>query len=96
MKREYLWVPEGEVLKGTNRKLCAPIPFKRDNKPIRVWSLPHYLDKGKVPPPLLPLVHRESAILETISHDWAIRLDHLYYRGQYSEGGVWLAIEFEE
>ncbi|ARP06651.1 hypothetical protein K08M3_51410 [Vibrio alginolyticus] len=92
--REYIWVEEGAV-KESGHKLCDPIPFTSDKKPVRLWTLVHFRNQAIVPPANLPLVHRDTAILEDISHDWSIRQGHLIYRGQYAEGGIWLAVEFD-
>ncbi|ARP36779.1 hypothetical protein K08M3_51710 [Vibrio alginolyticus] len=69
--------------------------FTSDKKPVRLWTLVHFRNQAIVPPANLPLVHRDTAILEDISHDWSIRQGHLIYRGQYAEGGIWLAVEFD-
>ena len=95
MERAFIWIPEGRV-KESGHQLCDPVPLKFSKKPIRLWSLTRFRNKAIKPPSRIPLVHRETGILEDITHDWSIRQGHLVYRGQFAEGGVWVALEFED
>ncbi len=95
MEREYIWVEEGKIKEGLSKKLCDPIFFTRSKVPVRLWSLPYFRNKDIQPPINLPLVHRDSAILEDVLRDWSIRQGYLLYRGQFEEGAIWLAIEYE-
>lgn len=96
MIREYIYIDDGELKEGLSHKLCAPISFRRDKKPYRLWSLPHFRCKDIEPPKNLPLIHGDSAFLEDQLRDWSVRQDSLFYRGQFVEGNIWLAIEYEE
>jgi hypothetical protein len=95
MKREYIWVEEGTV-STSGHQLCAPIPFPHKKQPIRLWALIHFKNKARRPPETLPLIHRDTGLLEDPLHDWSIRQGHLIYRGQYAEGGAWLVVEFDD
>lgn len=95
--REYVWVPEGSVKPGTTIQLSAPIPLEPTDSESsaqveQVWTLPYFRNQDIKPPASLKLTHGETAILETISHDWFVRLGCLYYRGKFAQGGCWIAI----
>lgn len=94
-ERQYIWVPKADAVPVP--QLAAPRPIaldKLNHKPKRLWSMNYFFSEHIRPPANMPLVHRDTAILESEMHDWSVRGEHLFYRGIYNEGGCWIALEY--
>ena len=89
-EQTYLWLPSSKTPPADSLTL----PDRR--VPKRIWSLLYFRSKELAPPKKLPLVHGDTALLESPMHDYRISGNQLIYRGSFSEGGVWLALEYDE
>lgn len=98
--RAYLWLPCSKAAKdqkGSGRIATPPAPLAlpENRTPTRVWSLLFFGSDQLIPPENLPLIHGDTASLESPLHDYRISRGHLIYRGSFSSGGVWLALEYD-
>ncbi len=94
--REYVYIPTRSRELQTAKPRYDPVPMER--QPTAVWCL--YAGRGDPNAqhdPALPLVCRETAWPEDIGHDWSWRNGVLTYSpGGERDGGIWLAVVFEE